>query len=120
MFTITDPSLIVFQYALHLIPGLSMLLSYSMLDVRLKATHAKPLVVILAIYCLLNCVVTHHSGSPVHEWMHWQDYTTIFVVTVLEIAFTFTYMVMTLVSFKLKPPKAAKVVSNQTSARQAT
>ena len=98
------PVELLWMYAVHIIPPLTMLASYVMLDVRLKGDHLKPLLVFFACYITLNCIVTKINGSPVYDFLDWKDLRTPLICVFLMVAFAGFFRVFVELSFKIKPP----------------
>ena len=80
-------------------------MSYALLDVRLKATHCKPMVVLLSIYGIVNCIVTKMRGKPVYSFLTWENELSILIVAGLEVLFVVIYLMLVKLSFALKPPR---------------
>ena len=96
---------IFYMYYSHIVPGLTTFLNFALLDIRFKAGHSKPLIVISFIYGFVNYYITKQTGKPVYDFLHWEDYTSHVIFLLMILVFFVCYMTLVKVSFMLKPPK---------------
>ena len=67
----SDPFEIMYMVSVHFIPGISTIIQYMTLDVRMKAGHCKPYFVIAIFYGVVNYIATQIHGKPIYDWLDW-------------------------------------------------
>ena len=67
----TNFSQVFYMYYIHIAPAIVTLACYSLIDVRLKADHANPLLICAFVYGTLNFGVTKYTGKPVYDFLDW-------------------------------------------------
>ena len=95
---------ILFMYYSHIIPALVILACYCLIDIRVKADHANPLLVCAFAYGALNYWVTKSTGKPVYDFLDWKDHNSFVLYLCLVTCFYGFYMSLVTLSFWLKPP----------------
>ena len=66
-----DPFKRLHLYNVHIIPGLSFLVNYMWLDIRLAKNHVKAFFVIALVLGVVNYRTTKAQGKPVYFFLTW-------------------------------------------------
>ena len=95
---------IFYMYYSHIAPAFVTLASYLLLDVRFKASHAYPFVLLSIVYGAINFAITKYTGKPVYDFLDWKDYKSFVLYICITACFYGSYMGLVRLSFELKPP----------------
>jgi predicted membrane protein len=103
----TNPIRLACAYGMHSIPMLGSIYNFRTIDAVLKASHAKALIPVIAVYFYTNYRATLLAGQTLYWFLTWEDWTTAVVSIFLTALFLGAFQLSARATTMLRPRKSS-------------
>ena len=80
------------MYIVHIFPALGLFLTQKSTDMYLCTSHWILFVPVGIIYNIINYYATLQRGKPLYWFLTWEDYTSVFIVIGMQVAFSLIWI----------------------------